>query len=39
MSVASVSTLGLYTLLILVGVTVTAAGVPGRALDLLRNLR
>jgi membrane protein len=33
------STLGLYTLMLLVGVTVTAVGVPGRMLDFLRNLR
>jgi hypothetical protein len=39
MLVIWLSTLGLYTLMILVGVTVTAVGVPGRLLDFLRNLR
>ncbi len=39
MLVVWLSTLGLYTLMILVGVTVTAAGLPGRLLDRLRKLR
>lgn len=39
MLVIWLSTLGLYALMLLVGVTVTAAGAPGRILDRLRNLR
>lgn len=39
MVVVWLSTLGLYTLMVLVGVTITAVGVPGRTLDKLRNLR
>ncbi len=39
MFVIWLSTLGLYTLMILVGVTITAVGLPGRTLDKIRNLR
>jgi YihY family inner membrane protein len=39
MLVVWLSTLGLYTLMILVGVTATAVGLPGRLLGKLRNLR
>jgi Flp pilus assembly protein TadB len=39
MLVVWLSTLGLYTLMILVGVTVKAVGLPGRAIGKLRNLR
>lgn len=39
MFVIWLSTLGLYTLMILVGVTITAVGAPGRVLDKVRNLR
>jgi hypothetical protein len=39
MLVIWLSTLGLYTLMVLVGVTVTAVGLPGRIIDRLRNLR
>lgn len=36
MIIVWLSTLGLYTLMVLVGVTMTFAGVPGRLLDLVR---
>jgi hypothetical protein len=39
MLVVWLSTLGLYTLMVLVGVTSAAIGLPGRALGLLRKLR
>lgn len=39
MVVIWLSTLGLYALMLVVGLTVTAAGAPGRILDTLRNLR
>ncbi len=39
MIVVWLSTLGLYVLMLLVGVGLTAFGVPGRVLDRLRNLR
>ncbi len=39
MLVIWLSTLGMYTLMLLVGVTFTAVGVPGRAIDKIRNLR
>ncbi len=39
MFVIWLSTLGLYTLMVLVGVTITAVGLPGRTLDKVRNLR
>ncbi|PSQ33611.1 hypothetical protein BRD09_00260 [Halobacteriales archaeon SW_10_68_16] len=39
MLVVWLSTLGLYTLMVLVGVTAAAIGLPGRALGLLRKLR
>ncbi|WP_302082226.1 YihY/virulence factor BrkB family protein [Salinibaculum rarum] len=39
MLVVWLSTLGLYTLMVLVGATLNAAGLSGRALELLRNLR
>jgi YihY family inner membrane protein len=39
MLVVWLSTLGLYTLMVLVGVTVNVFGVPGKLLDKLRDLR
>lgn len=39
MFVIWLSTLGLYALMLIVGITITAAGVPGRLIDKLRNLR
>jgi YihY family inner membrane protein len=39
MLVVWLSTLGLYTLMVLVGVGLTAAGVPGRVAERLRDLR
>jgi len=39
MLVVWLSTLGLYTLMVLVGVTTAAFGLPGRALDVLGKLR
>ena len=39
MVVVWLSTLGLYTLMLIVGVTFNAVSVPGRVLDKLRNLR
>ncbi|MFC7059146.1 ribonuclease BN [Halovenus salina] len=39
MLVIWLSTLGLYALMVLVGVTVKAVGAPGRILDKLRSLR
>ena len=39
MLVIWLSTLGLYALMLIVGITITAAGVPGRLIDKLRNLR
>jgi len=39
MLVVWLSTLGLYALMVVVGVTVTAAGLPGRLLDKLREFR
>jgi len=39
MLVIWLSTLGLYTLMVLVGFTVTVIGLPGRIADRLRNLR
>lgn len=39
MLVIWLSTLGLYTLMVLVGVTVNAVSIPGRVIDKLRSLR
>lgn len=39
MLVIWLSTLGLYTLMVLVGITFTAAGLSGRVLDVVRSLR
>lgn len=39
MIVIWLSTLGLYTLMVLVGLTFTALGIPGRILDAVRSLR
>jgi membrane protein len=39
MLVVWLSTLGLYALMVIVGVTVTALGLPGKALDRLRDFR
>ncbi|MHB9287238.1 ribonuclease BN [Halobacteriales archaeon Cl-PHB] len=39
MVVVWLSTLGLYTLMLLVGLTVTTLGLPGRLLDRVRDLR
>jgi membrane protein len=39
MLVIWLSTLGLYTLMVLVGVTVKAVGTPGRIIDKVRSLR
>ena len=39
MLVVWLSTLGLYALMVVVGVTVTALGVPGKAIDRLRDFR
>lgn len=39
MIVVWLSTLGLYTLMLIVGLSLTAVGVPGRLIDRVRNLR
>lgn len=39
MIIVWLSTLGLYTLMVIVGVTVTAAGVPGKLLERVRDFR
>jgi hypothetical protein len=39
MVVIWLSTLGLYTLMVLVGVTFTVAGLPGRLRDTVRDFR
>jgi hypothetical protein len=39
MFVIWLSTLGLYALMVIVGLTSAALGLPGRVLDRLRNLR
>ena len=39
MIVIWLSTLGLYVLMVLFGVTISVTGVPGRMLDVVRNLR
>ena len=39
MLVVWLSTLGLYTLMVIVGIGLTAAGLPGRVAERLRDLR
>ena len=39
MLVIWLSTLGLYALMVIVGIVTTTVGLPGRILDRLRNLR